>query len=200
MRIISAASPSHSTSSIRTSDDVSWFLSTASFRRSICTLASPLQLFLLLHLPACYVNSLSHIHTQTKALKTTWTCFLTWMKEATQVGFHPVRDMHRMTGPHVGRPPVYLPTNSIPEDTTTWSLLPQRKKEKNKRKKSPSGGIVGLALAKAAALRININLDGAPIASKSHTHPSHSQTSRLLTSSLSLGVPVSRPTQCVRDT
>ena len=44
---------------------------------------------------------------------------------------------------------------------------------------------VGLALAKAAALRIVLNLDGAPIASKSHTHPSHSQTSRLLTSSLS---------------
>ena len=57
---------------------------------------------------------------------------------------------------------------------------------------------VGLALAKAAALRININLDGAPITPKSHTHPSHSQTSRLLTSSLSLGVPVPRPTQCVR--
>ena len=58
---------------------------------------------------------------------------------------------------------------------------------------------VGLALAKAAALRIVLNLDGAPIASKSHTHPSHSQTSRLLTSSLSLGIPVPRPTQCVRD-
>jgi hypothetical protein len=49
---------------------------------------------------------------------------------------------------------------------------------------------VGLALAKAAVLRINLNIDGAPylnltlIASKSHTHPSHSQTSRLLTSSL----------------
>jgi hypothetical protein len=57
---------------------------------------------------------------------------------------------------------------------------------------------VGLALAKAASLRINLNLDGAPIASKSHTHPSHSQTSRLLTSSSSLGVPVPRPTQCVR--
>jgi PIN domain nuclease of toxin-antitoxin system len=57
---------------------------------------------------------------------------------------------------------------------------------------------VGLALAKAADLRINLNLDGAPIVSKSHTHPSHSQTSRLLTSSLSLGVPVPRPTQCVR--
>jgi hypothetical protein len=56
---------------------------------------------------------------------------------------------------------------------------------------------VGLVLVKAAALRINLNLDGVPIASKSHTHPSHSQTSRLLTSSLSLGVPVPRPTQCV---
>ena len=53
-------------------------------------------------------------------------------------------------------------------------------------------------LAKDEALRINLNLDGAPIASKSHTHPSHSQTSRLLTSSLSLGVPVPRPTQCMR--
>jgi hypothetical protein len=59
-------------------------------------------------------------------------------------------------------------------------------------------GKVGLALAKTEDLRINLNLDGAPIASKSHTHPSHSQTSRLLTSSLSLGVLVPRPTQCVR--
>jgi hypothetical protein len=42
---------------------------------------------------------------------------------------------------------------------------------------------VGLALAKAAVLRINLNPDGAPIASKSHIRPSHSQTSRLLTSS-----------------
>jgi hypothetical protein len=38
---------------------------------------------------------------------------------------------------------------------------------------------VGLTLAKAAALRIMINIDGAPISSKSHPHPSHSQTSRL---------------------
>ncbi len=56
---------------------------------------------------------------------------------------------------------------------------------------------VGLTLAKAAALRITLNLDGSPIISKSHTHPSHSQTSRLLTSSLSLGVPVPRATQCM---
>ena len=57
---------------------------------------------------------------------------------------------------------------------------------------------VGNILAKAAPLRINLKLDGAPIASKSHTHPSHSQTSRLLTSSLSLSVSVPRPTQCMR--
>ncbi len=56
---------------------------------------------------------------------------------------------------------------------------------------------VGLALAKAAALRITLNLDRAPIKSKSHTHPSHSQTSRLLTSSLSSGVRVPRTTQCM---
>jgi hypothetical protein len=41
---------------------------------------------------------------------------------------------------------------------------------------------IGNLLAKVATLRINLNLDGSPIASKSHTHPSHSQTSRLLTS------------------
>jgi hypothetical protein len=60
-------------------------------------------------------------------------------------------------------------------------------------------GKVGLTLAKTATLGINLHLDGTPITSKSHTHPSHSETSRLLTSSLSLGVPVPRPTQCVRD-
>jgi hypothetical protein len=57
----------------------------------------------------------------------------------------------------------------------------------------------GLLLVKDAALRVTLNLDGAPIISNSHTHPSHSQTSRLLTSSLSLGVPAPRTTQCMRD-
>jgi hypothetical protein len=56
---------------------------------------------------------------------------------------------------------------------------------------------VGITFTKAAALRVNLNLDGAPITSKSHTHPSHAQTSRQLTSSLSLGVPVPRGTQCM---
>jgi hypothetical protein len=56
---------------------------------------------------------------------------------------------------------------------------------------------VGSNLVKAAALRVNLNIDGAPITSKTHTHPSHSQTSRLLTSSLSSGVPYPRVTQCM---
>jgi hypothetical protein len=48
-------------------------------------------------------------------------------------------------------------------------------------------------------LGVNLNIDGAPITSRTHTHPSHSQTSRLLTSSLSLGVPVPRVTKCMWD-
>ncbi len=39
-----------------------------------------------------------------------------------------------------------------------------------------------LTLVKVSVLRITLNLDGTPIISKLHTHPSHSQTSRLLTS------------------
>jgi hypothetical protein len=39
---------------------------------------------------------------------------------------------------------------------------------------------VGLTLAKDSTLRVTHNLTGKPITSKSHTHPSHSQTSRLL--------------------
>ena len=56
----------------------------------------------------------------------------------------------------------------------------------------------GSILAKASALRLILNIDGSPILSKSHTHPSHSETSHLLTSSLSLGVPLPRTTQCIR--
>jgi hypothetical protein len=58
---------------------------------------------------------------------------------------------------------------------------------------------VGNILDQVADLRINLNIYGVSVTSKSHTHPSHSQTSRLLTSSLSLGVPTPRPTQCLRD-
>ena len=53
-------------------------------------------------------------------------------------------------------------------------------------------------LGKVSDLRLILNIDGSPIISKSHTHPSHSQDSNLLTSSLSLGVPVPRVTQCMR--
>ena len=57
---------------------------------------------------------------------------------------------------------------------------------------------VGSSLGKTAAMRVNLNIDGAPITSRSHTHPSHSQESRLLTSSLSLGVPVPHTMECMR--
>jgi hypothetical protein len=57
---------------------------------------------------------------------------------------------------------------------------------------------VGQVVVKEAVLRITLNLDGVPITSKSHTHPSHSKTSRLLTSFL-LYVPVPQGTQCIRD-
>jgi hypothetical protein len=50
---------------------------------------------------------------------------------------------------------------------------------------------------KATTLRINLNIDDAPIASRVHTHPSHSQTSRLLIISLSLGIPFPRSTHLV---
>jgi hypothetical protein len=39
---------------------------------------------------------------------------------------------------------------------------------------------IGNILAKTAALRIILNIDDVPVASRSHTHPSHSQTSRFL--------------------
>ena len=57
---------------------------------------------------------------------------------------------------------------------------------------------VGSTLVKTAALRVNLNIDDTPITSRSHTQPSHSQASRLLTSSLSLGVPVPYTTECIR--
>ncbi len=59
---------------------------------------------------------------------------------------------------------------------------------------------VGNTLVKATGLRVNVNIDGVSIPSRTLTHPSHSQTSRPLTSSLSLGVLVPRTTQCLRET
>jgi hypothetical protein len=59
-----------------------------------------------------------------------------------------------------------------------------------------------MILPKATTLSINLNsvIDDNPIVSRSHIHPSHSQTwvSRLISSSLSLGVPFPPSSQCVR--
>ena len=52
---------------------------------------------------------------------------------------------------------------------------------------------VGNILTKDEDLRINLNIDGAPISSKSHTHPSHSQTSRLLLSEFNVYTILLRP-------
>jgi hypothetical protein len=57
---------------------------------------------------------------------------------------------------------------------------------------------VGNTFEKDTGLCVNLNIDGTTIVSQSHTPPSHSQTSRVLTLSLSLGVPVPRATQCIR--
>ncbi len=50
---------------------------------------------------------------------------------------------------------------------------------------------LGNIFAKTTELRINL---GDPIPSLTHTHPSHSQTPRLLSTSLSLGIPFPRCT------
>ena len=56
---------------------------------------------------------------------------------------------------------------------------------------------IGNILTKDPGLRILLNIDGTPVVSRSHTHPSPLQTSRLLTSSLSLGVPGLHSVQCM---
>jgi hypothetical protein len=56
---------------------------------------------------------------------------------------------------------------------------------------------IGNILVKGESLRMTLHTDETPLTSRSHTHPSHSQTSRLLTSSLSVGVPVPHATQCM---
>jgi hypothetical protein len=59
--------------------------------------------------------------------------------------------------------------------------------------------MVGGALARDSALRVGLGVGGATIVSGSCAHPSHSRISRLLTSSLSLGISslFCRVTQCV---
>ena len=55
---------------------------------------------------------------------------------------------------------------------------------------------VGNILVKVTALSINLNIDGAN--PRAHTHPSHSQPSHLLFTSLSLGTPFPHCTYCMR--
>ena len=59
--------------------------------------------------------------------------------------------------------------------------------------------IVGGALVRTSDFRVDLGVSGATIVSGSCVHPSHSQISRLLTSSLSLGISslFCRATQCM---
>jgi hypothetical protein len=66
-----------------------------------------------------------------------------------------------------------------------------------KSSRSYNNSQVGQILGKTGGLRIMLNIDGEPIPSRSHTHPSQTQNSHLLTSSLSSGVPVPHTTQCL---
>ncbi len=60
--------------------------------------------------------------------------------------------------------------------------------------------MVGGALVRTSVFRVGLGVSGATIVSGSCVRPSHSRISRLLTSSLSLGVSslFCRATQCMR--
>jgi hypothetical protein len=68
-----------------------------------------------------------------------------------------------------------------------------------KAQRSRHEAMVGGALARASALSVGLGVGGATIVSGSCVHPSHSWISRLLTSSLSLGISslFCRVTQCM---
>ena len=75
----------------------------------------------------------------------------------------------------------FFPASGVQLAQSTSGLYHCKRAAFSSQLKSKCGNI----LAKAAALRITLNVDDAPVASRSHTHPSHSQTARLLTSSMS---------------
>jgi hypothetical protein len=93
----------------------------------------------------------------------------------------------------IGKLTAFLQLQEFSQHNQIW----ERNQIFHFRRAAFSSLLKGSILPKTEVLRITINLDVSPITSKSHTHPSHSQTSRLLTSSLSFGVPVPRPTQCM---
>ena len=64
----------------------------------------------------------------------------------------------------------YLTYHTIPRVILTYAFFDKQFSQFKSK--------VGNILAKAAVLRITLYIDGTPITSKSHTHPSHSQTSR----------------------
>ena len=78
----------------------------------------------------------------------------------------------------IGKPTDFFATSGVQLPQT--NLFCHRHTELSTHLKSKVGNI----LTKASALRIQLNIDDTTIASRSPTHPSHSQTSRLFSSSL----------------
>jgi hypothetical protein len=78
--------------------------------------------------------------------------------------------------------PCSATSRPVPKQTVTLCLRRKVKKPHVHKKKKffvfrslvPRATQYGSTLAKAAALRITLNIDGAPITSRTHTHPSHS--------------------------
>ena len=78
---------------------------------------------------------------------------------------------------------------------STFLLLPNiRMRNLTRRRAALDPGLKSkVGLHNAKPLCINLNDDGCPFSSRAHTYPSHSQTSRLLSTSLSLYATFPRP-------
>ena len=90
------------------------------------------------------------------------------------------------------------PLNIVNNCLTTCNCLCNRHgsqplcRDPTRKRFTPISGASGYIIN--TAMCVNLNIDGAPIASRSPTHPSHSQTSRFPSTFLSLGTPFPRST------
>ncbi len=111
---------------------------------------------------------------------------LLWLLLSVRLGDYIVNSWTFIFTGSTGNWPIFWIFRSLSSGTRPWTLpLPTLDFLWPPQVQGWPGSLI--ILVKDATLRIMFNLDGPTITSKSHTHPSHSQTSRLLTSSLSLG-------------
>ena len=92
---------------------------------------------------------------------------------------------------------VSLPLEKSLDFISVWSILiDEHMRDHLRAFYSQLKSKVGNILAKAAALRIDLKIDGAPIASRSHTHP-RTLNPLAFSPRPSLRYPLPRSTQCV---